>query len=151
MGECICTQYVRIGKIADLAKKMIRLMGLEIRGEANPDGDIEVVYTGLRPGEKLFEELLIGDNPQGTEHPRIMKAQEVSLPWVEALVDQLDHACHGFDCEKVRMILEQAPLGFAPNNGIDDLVWNVNRPTSDKPSGVVADISLVKQNKSSNK
>jgi UDP-N-acetylglucosamine 4,6-dehydratase len=134
-------------KIADLAKKMIRLMGLDVKDDDNPDGDIEVVYTGLRPGEKLFEELLIGDNPQGTEHPRIMKAQEGSLPWaeVEALVDQLDHACHDFDCEKVRVILEQAPLGFAPNNGIDDLVWNVNRPVGDKPSADVADISLVRK------
>lgn len=112
-------------KIADLAKKMIRLMGLEVRSEKNPDGDIEIVYTGLRPGEKLFEELLIGDNPQGTEHPRIMKAQEISLAWpgVESILEQLDHSCHAFDCENVRAILESAPLGFAPNNDIDDLVW----------------------------
>jgi UDP-N-acetylglucosamine 4,6-dehydratase len=138
-------------KIADLAKKMIRLMGLEVKDDENPDGDIEITYTGLRPGEKLFEELLIGDNPQGTDHPRIMKAQEMALTWpeVEEVVDRLDHACHEFDCEKVREILEAAPLGFTPHNGIDDLVWNVSQPADTKPSADVADISLVKKNKSS--
>ncbi|WP_035801182.1 nucleoside-diphosphate sugar epimerase/dehydratase [Dasania marina] len=134
-------------KIADLAKKMIRLMGLELRNEANPEGDIEIVYTGLRPGEKLFEELLIGDNPQGTEHPRIMKAQELSLSWpeVELILDQLDHGCHAFDCEKVRAILKAAPLGFAPNNAIDDLVWNQIKPASVAKVAAVADIDSARQ------
>ncbi|WP_412767129.1 polysaccharide biosynthesis protein [Dasania phycosphaerae] len=134
-------------KIADLAKKMIRLMGLEVRSEKNPDGDIEIVYTGLRPGEKLFEELLIGDNPQGTEHPRIMKAQERSLPWseVELILDQLDHCCHDFDCEKVRAILEAAPLGFAPNNAIDDLVWNQKKPVTASKIAAVTDIDLARK------
>lgn len=112
-------------KIADLAKKMIHLMGLEIKDEKHPDGDIEVTYTGLRPGEKLFEELLIGDSPQGTEHARIMMAQEKYLPWedVAELLDKLDRACHIFDCERVRELLLSAPTDFAPANGIEDLVW----------------------------
>ncbi|WP_250657410.1 polysaccharide biosynthesis protein [Alkalimarinus coralli] len=112
-------------KIADLAKKMVHLMGLEVKDEKNPDGDIEISYTGLRPGEKLYEELLIGDDPQGTDHPRIMKARELSLTWseVEEILERLDRACHVFDCDKVRDILESTPLGFSPNNAIEDLVW----------------------------
>ena len=112
-------------KIADLARKMVHLMGLEVTDEKNPDGDIEISYTGLRPGEKLYEELLIGDDPQGTEHPRIMKARELSLKWaeVEEVLGHLDRACHVFDCNKVRDILESTPLGFSPNNALEDLVW----------------------------
>src|SRR5690606_118999 len=64
-------------RIVDLAKKMIRLSGLTERSLKNPQGDIEILFTGLRPGEKLYEELLIGDNVEGTEHPRIMTANEV--------------------------------------------------------------------------
>src|SRR5690606_1980052 len=61
-------------KIEDLARRMIHLMGLTVKDERNPDGDIEIVYTGLRPAEKLYEELLIGTNVTGTEHPMIMRA-----------------------------------------------------------------------------
>ncbi|EPZ6746357.1 polysaccharide biosynthesis protein, partial [Shigella sonnei] len=68
-------------KIYDLAKRMIRLSGLSVRDDKNPDGDIAIEVTGLRPGEKLYEELLIGDSVQGTSHPRIMTANEVMLPW----------------------------------------------------------------------
>jgi FlaA1/EpsC-like NDP-sugar epimerase len=67
-------------KIADLAKHMVELSGLEVRDDNNPEGDIEIEITGLRPGEKLYEELLIGDNPQPTSHARIKKAHEVFLP-----------------------------------------------------------------------
>ena len=66
-----------------LAKKMIKLSGLEVKDESNPDGDIEIKYTGLRPGEKLFEELLIGDNTIDTDNPLIMRAKEDMLPWDE--------------------------------------------------------------------
>ena len=116
-------------KIADLARKMVHLMGLEVKDEKNPDGDIEIAYTGLRPGEKLYEELLIGDDPQGTDHPRIMKARELSLKWteVEEILGRLDRACHIFDCDKVRDILQSTPLGFTPNNALEDLVWKQGR------------------------
>lgn len=116
-------------KIADLARKMVHLMGLEIKDEKNPEGDIEITYTGLRPGEKLYEELLIGDDPQGTDHPRIMKARELSLKWteVEEILGRLDRACHIFDCDKVRDILQSTPLGFTPNNALEDLVWKQDR------------------------
>ncbi len=68
-------------RIVDLARKMIHLMGYEAREESNPNGDIAIEYSGLRPGEKLFEELLIGDNVSGTQHPRIMRAEEVTIAW----------------------------------------------------------------------
>ncbi|MFE8073377.1 nucleoside-diphosphate sugar epimerase/dehydratase [Marinobacteraceae bacterium S3BR75-40.1] len=112
-------------RIADLARKMIHLMGCTMKDEKHPEGEIEIVFTGLRPGEKLFEELLIGENPQGTEHPRIMKAMEQSLSWgeVDQLLQELDRACHSFQCEKVREILRLAPLGYSPSTDLADLVW----------------------------
>lgn len=112
-------------KITDLAKNLINLSGLEIKSEDNPDGDIEIKFTGLRPGEKLFEELLIGDNVQGTAHERIMTANERSLPLDEyqALISALDEACHNFDHEKIRQLLLDAPTDFNPTDGIGDLVW----------------------------
>ena len=73
-------------KIIDLARRMVELSGLTVRDEADPSGDIELAVTGLRPGEKLFEELLIGDNPQATQHPRIMKAHEQFVAWPELQV-----------------------------------------------------------------
>ena len=81
-------------RIADLAKRMVELSGLTLRDAENPEGDIEITITGLRPGEKLFEELLIGNNPKPTQHPRIMKADEEFLPW-DVLKTKLNglHAC----------------------------------------------------------
>ncbi|MEX0606010.1 MAG: nucleoside-diphosphate sugar epimerase/dehydratase [Marinobacter sp.] len=112
-------------KIADLARKMIHLMGLAEKTEAMPDGDIEIMFSGLRPGEKLFEELLIGDNPQGTAHPRIMMAREASMPWneVEILLERLTLASHNFDCRQVVDLLRNAPTGYAPTSDMADLVW----------------------------
>ena len=112
--------------ISDLAAKMIRLTGLTVQDKLNPDGDIAIEYTGLRPGEKLFEELLIGDDITQTEHRRIMSAHETWLPWaeLESLLLQLDEACHEFAHEEIRRLLLQAPTGFVPKDGICDLVWN---------------------------
>ncbi|HCR8581057.1 TPA: polysaccharide biosynthesis protein, partial [Shigella sonnei] len=112
-------------KIYDLAKRMIRLSGLSVRDDKNPDGDIAIEVTGLRPGEKLYEELLIGDSVQGTSHPRIMTANEVMLPWqdLSLLLKELDQACHDFDHERIRSLLLQAPAAFNPTDDICDLVW----------------------------
>ncbi len=124
-GEVFVLDMGEPVKIADLARKMIHLMGLTEKSDDRPNGDIEVIYTGLRPGEKLYEELLIGDNPQGTNHPRIMKAREASLPWseVEDLLEQLSRASQTFDCQKVIEILIAARTGYNPNEGVSDLVW----------------------------
>jgi FlaA1/EpsC-like NDP-sugar epimerase len=112
--------------ISDLAAKMIRLSGLTVLDKLNPDGDIAIEYTGLRPGEKLFEELLIGDDITQTEHRRIMSAHESWLPWneLEKILVKLDEACHQFAHEEIRRLLLQAPTGFVPKDGICDLVWN---------------------------
>jgi FlaA1/EpsC-like NDP-sugar epimerase len=114
-------------KIADLARKMIHLMGRRERTAEQPDGEIELIFTGLRPGEKLFEELLIGDNPQGTTHPRIMMAREACMPWLEVAntIKKLQYASQTFDCESVVAVLKMAPTGFAPNGCVEDLVWNL--------------------------
>jgi FlaA1/EpsC-like NDP-sugar epimerase len=113
-------------KISDLAEKMVRLSGLTVMDKLNPDGDISIQYTGLRPGEKLFEELLIGDDITQTEHRRILSDHEVWLPWnkLEKILVKLDEACHQFEHEEIRRLLLQAPTGFVPKDGICDLVWN---------------------------
>ncbi len=121
MGESV--------KIIDLAKKMILLSGLEIKDLSNPQGDIEIKITGLRPGEKLYEELLIGDNVEKSEHPRIMTATEAMLSWdtLSELLQRLDTACKDSDYETVRQILLEAPTGFKPTDGICDLLWQQSR------------------------
>ncbi|MBH0002718.1 nucleoside-diphosphate sugar epimerase/dehydratase [Pseudoalteromonas sp. SWYJZ12] len=123
-------------KIKDLATKMVRLSGFEVKSDTNPHGDIEILCTGLRPGEKLYEELLIGDNVGETSHERIMTASEVMLPLAElnVFIEALDIACHNFDHETIRQLLLDAPTGFNPTDGICDLVWNakIRQPSADK-------------------
>ncbi|BES70788.1 nucleoside-diphosphate sugar epimerase/dehydratase [Marinobacter nanhaiticus D15-8W] len=124
-GEVFVLDMGEPVKIAELARKMVHLMGLEEKTSENPEGDIEVLFTGLRPGEKLFEELLIGDDPQGTNHPRIMMAREVSMDWsdVELLLKKLTLASQNFDCGAVIELLREAPTGYSPNGDMVDLVW----------------------------
>ncbi len=124
-GEVFVLDMGEPVKIADLARKMIHLMGLTEKTEGRPEGDIEIVFTGLRPGEKLYEELLIGDDPQGTAHPRIMMAREVSMPWseVEQTLSRLMKASQEFDCRQIVEILKTVPTGFAPTGEVADLVW----------------------------
>lgn len=112
-------------KIVDLARRMIHLSGLEIKEDSHPDGDIAIGYTGLRPGEKLYEELLIGENVSGTEHPRIMSAQEVCLNWPEtdALISSLAAACDSYKCDDVKSILLAAPAGYRSTESLNDSVW----------------------------
>lgn len=118
-------------KIVDLARQMIRLMGLEVRDQEHPNGDIEIVFTGLRPGEKLYEELLIGDNVTGTKHPMIMRAMESSLTWaeVEQLLVRLNKAYERFDCAEVEAVLAEAVTGFAHDRPGPDLLWQQMQET----------------------
>lgn len=113
-------------KIADLARRMLHLMGLEVRDETNPHGDIEILYTGLRPGEKLFEELLIGNNVRKTEHPRILAADETFLNWHEMhhLLQRLDQLCDNFAVQDIISLIKAAPTGFNYTNATSDLVVN---------------------------
>jgi FlaA1/EpsC-like NDP-sugar epimerase len=116
MGESV--------KIMDLAQRMIELSGLTERSEANPDGDIAIDISGLRPGEKLFEELLIGNDPQPTLHPRIMKASEERMSWAD-LQDSLNAMQVALDVNDVgvlRRMLEQLVSGYHPSGEIVDWV-----------------------------
>ncbi len=112
-------------KILDLAIRMINLMGMTVRDNDRPDGDIEIQFIGLRPAEKLFEELLIGSNVSGTGHPRIMRADEDSLSMdvISDLLDELTQASRHLDYDKARRILLTAVQEYDPQNDIDDLVW----------------------------
>ena len=115
-------------KIAELARKMIHLSGMEVRDDLNLEGDIEIQFSGLRPGEKLYEELLIGDNVTGTEHPLIMRAEEMELPWsfLQKKLQQVDVASHQFDCQTVMDVLLEVVDGYKPTGEIFDHVWEEN-------------------------
>ncbi len=126
-------------KIVDLARKMIRLSGLEERTEKNPHGDIAIEFSGLRPGEKLYEELLIGDNVEASDHSRILRANEQSLSWdeMEKLLGLLDDACQRFAIDELRQLLLDAPTGYAPaDNQICDVIWNKHRTCSEDETDV---------------
>ena len=120
-------------RIVDLALRMIKLMGCTIRDGNNPDGDIEIVFTGLRPAEKLYEELLIGSNGSGTDYPRILRANEeyISIQSLSALVDELQAATLSLDRDRTRDILMRTINEYGPTNGIEDLVWVGQRGTPD--------------------
>jgi len=109
-------------RIVDLAKKMIRLSGLQVKDESNPNGDIEIKYTGLRPGEKLYEELLIGDNVLETDNQMIMRAQEDMLTWNELrlILDKLEVAIDDCNQKKLRELLIKAVPEFRPQCIISD-------------------------------
>lgn len=111
-------------KIDDLARKMVALSGLTIRDDANPDGDIEIEVVGLRPGEKLYEELLIGENPVSTKHPRIMRANEEYWPaavFTKALA-QIDQALEQRDWAMVRRLLQVHVPGYHPESEMVDWI-----------------------------
>jgi FlaA1/EpsC-like NDP-sugar epimerase len=125
-GEVFVLDMGEPVKIRDLAARMIKLMGLTAKDADNPNGDIEISFTGLRPAEKLYEELLIGENVAGTEHPRIMRAREdyLSRDEINPLLDELQLAARAVDRRQVRDVLMRAVIEYEPNNGIDDLLWD---------------------------
>jgi FlaA1/EpsC-like NDP-sugar epimerase len=111
-------------RIDDLARRMIALMGLAVKDERNPDGDIEILYTGLRPGEKPYEELLIGDHVMHTKHSMIKRALEHALPWekVRKLVAELQDAARLFDCRRAVRLLSEAVAEYQPRATLADRV-----------------------------
>ncbi len=123
-GEVYVLDMGQPVKIIDLARRMVELSGLTVRDELNPDGDIEIVITGLRPGEKLYEELLIGDNPEPTQHPHIMKAKEqfLSLPQLKDKLNALSIAVGTNDVPLIRALLQHAVSGYQPGNEVVDWV-----------------------------
>jgi FlaA1/EpsC-like NDP-sugar epimerase len=122
-------------KIADLAKKMIHLSGQEVWSEDTPNG-IEIQYVGLRPGEKLYEELLIGDNVTGTDHPLIMRAQEAEIAWpfLEIMLKQLEDYCARGNQAGIRAQLKKMVAEYSPVSEIDDNLWKQFGGTDDASS-----------------
>jgi len=112
-------------KILDLAIRMVELSGLTVKDSQNPEGDIEIETTGLRPGEKLYEELLIGERPLWTSHPRIMKAQEEFIPWtvLEGKINALHLMLNSNDVSLIRRTLKDLLPGYTPNEKIVDWVY----------------------------
>jgi FlaA1/EpsC-like NDP-sugar epimerase len=109
-------------RIVDLAKRMIHLSGFIEKDDEHTDGDIEIVYTGLRPGEKLYEELLIGDNVSDTQHQKIMRAQEKVIPWsqLNLILEQLEQSNEDDECQQIRNILMSYVDGFKPQCELED-------------------------------
>lgn len=122
-------------KIAELAEKMIHLSGLSVRSEKNPYGDIAIEFSGLRPGEKLYEELLIGDDVIATEHPMIMRANEDHLSWddFKAVLRELVQAVEQDDYDCVRKLLRQTVSGYAPEGEIVDWIHQRRTKKITKP------------------
>jgi FlaA1/EpsC-like NDP-sugar epimerase len=114
-GEVFLLDMGEPVQIMQLARRMVELSGLRVRDDASPDGDIEITVTGLRPGEKLYEELLIGDNPSPTAHPRIMKAHEEFLPWpeLEEQLRVLRAAVDASDVVGIKSVLQTCVHGYA--------------------------------------
>jgi FlaA1/EpsC-like NDP-sugar epimerase len=112
-------------KIVDLAKRMIELSGLSLRDDANPDGDIEITIVGLRPGEKLYEELLIGNNPETTGHARILKARENHLSSAALLTqfESLRSSINAEDAKSIRDILIAMVPDYASSNDVSDWLF----------------------------
>ena len=126
MGESV--------KIMDLARRMVELSGLTVKDELNPNGDIEIEITGLRPGEKLYEELLIGDNPKPTSHPRIMKAHEDFIPWAELedRLKSLEIALGVNDVSVIRLMMAKLVSGYTPSAEIVDWVFMEQEAEADR-------------------
>nr|WP_277987256.1 nucleoside-diphosphate sugar epimerase/dehydratase [Microbulbifer salipaludis] len=124
-GEVFVLDMGEPVRILDIARRLVQIMGHTVRDEANPDGDIEIQITGLRPGEKLYEELLLGDKVAGTDHPSIMRAEEERLPGeqLQRLIGELRKACTLQDAQSVHRLLIEAVKDYAPKQSLVDTVW----------------------------
>lgn len=123
-GEVFVLDMGKPVKIMELAERMIALLGRSVRNEKNPDGDIEIAVTGLRPGEKLYEELVLGDRVSGTGHAMIMQADEsfVELPNLLACLEQIQQACNDGDCQTIKNLLSEV-VGDFSDMPINDILW----------------------------
>ena len=112
-------------KIIDLARRMIELSGFSVRDVAHPEGDIEIVVSGLRPGEKLYEELLLGENPQPTKHSKIKRAQDPFIPWnkLDKDLKNLKKLLNNNKFEMVLLLLQKIVSGYQPNKRVVDWIY----------------------------
>ena len=123
-------------RVLDLAKQMIHLSGLEIKDEMHPEGEIEISFTGIRPGEKLFEELLIGNSISETAHCRIMRDEDEIVSWqgLKRSLDQLKFALEKNDIPAMRKILQQSISGFVPQCEVNDILWKTEKENTNNLS-----------------
>jgi FlaA1/EpsC-like NDP-sugar epimerase len=142
-GDVFVLDMGRPVRIDDLARRLVNLMGLTVRDLNYPDGDIEIEYTGLRTAEKLFEELLIGTNVTGTDHPMIMRAIEHHLPWVrmQQVLNELLVALASFDCHRALALLTEAVAEYQAEGEIRDYVWTRKAVLPHAPAAKVADFA----------
>jgi FlaA1/EpsC-like NDP-sugar epimerase len=140
-GDVFVLDMGRPVRIDDLARRLINLMGLTVRDATNPDGDIEIEYTGLRTAEKLFEELLIGTNVTGTDHPMIMRAIEHHLPWarMQQILNEQLVALASFDCHRALALLTESVAEYQAEVDIRDYVWMRKAVLPHAPAAKVAD------------
>jgi FlaA1/EpsC-like NDP-sugar epimerase len=142
-GDVFVLDMGRPVRIDDLARRLVNLMGLTVRDACNPDGDIAIEYTGLRTAEKLFEELLIGSNVTGTEHPMIMRAMEHHLPWskMQETLNDLLVALASFDCHRALGLLAESVAEYRADLDIRDSVWTRKAVLPHAPGAKVADFA----------
>jgi FlaA1/EpsC-like NDP-sugar epimerase len=142
-GDVFVLDMGRPVRIDDLARRLVNLMGLTVRDANNPDGDIEIEYTGLRTAEKLFEELLIGSNVTGTDHPMIMRAMEHRLPWpkMQQILNDLLVALASFDCHRALALLTESVAEYEGDPDIRDYVWTRKAVLPHAPAAKVADFA----------
>jgi FlaA1/EpsC-like NDP-sugar epimerase len=142
-GDVFVLDMGRPVRIDDLARRLVNLMGLTVRDANNPDGDIEIEYTGLRTAEKLFEELLIGSNVTGTDHPMIMRAMEHRLPWpkMQQILNDLLVALASFDCHRALALLTESVAEYQGDPDIRDYVWTRKALLPHAPAAKVADFA----------
>jgi len=142
-GDVFVLDMGRPVRIDDLARRLINLMGLTVRDVAHPDGDIEIEYTGLRTAEKLYEELVIGSNVPGTQHPMIMRAIEHHLPWpkMQDVLNDLLVALASFDCHRALGLLTESVAEYQSGADIRDYVWTRKAVLPHAPGAKVADFA----------
>jgi FlaA1/EpsC-like NDP-sugar epimerase len=142
-GDVFVLDMGRPVRIDDLARRLVNLMGLTVRDANNPEGDIEIEYTGLRTAEKLFEELLIGSNVTGTDHPMIMRAMEHRLAWpkMQQVLNDLLVALASFDCHRALALLTESVAEYQTDVDIRDYVWTRKAVLPHAPAAKVADFA----------
>jgi FlaA1/EpsC-like NDP-sugar epimerase len=142
-GDVFVLDMGRPVRIDDLARRLVNLMGLTVRDANNPEGDIEIEYTGLRTAEKLFEELLIGSNVTGTDHPMIMRAIEHRLAWpkMQQILNDLLVALASFDCHRALALLTESVAEYQGEPDIRDYVWTRKAVLPHAPAVKVADFA----------
>ena len=152
-GDVFVLDMGRPVRIDDLARRLVNLMGLTVRDAGNPDGDIEIEYTGLRTAEKLFEELLIGTNVTGTDHPMIMRAMEHRLAWpkMEQILNELLVALASFDCHRALALLTEAVAEYEADIDIRDYVWTRKALLPHAPAAKVADFAAKRRSQEAGK